>query len=182
MQQQSFASAIASYQKKRTLAWALGVELANTPHLALGPIRFQDAALADTWSQQWTDQSKRPTWQWTEMFARYNQKSAFCRFEVAVRVAGRLCALAYGMPSNSKLILRIHALERAPQMNPLAGHVLPVILATVDAYARILGSREIWICNPMNPRIAKHYENYDFTPVIGPGGATSHLIMRLSDG
>ena len=38
------------------------------------------------------------------MFTRYNQKNAFKRFEVAIKLRGQLYALSYGMPSNNKLI------------------------------------------------------------------------------
>ncbi len=179
MQQNSLSSVIADYQRKRSLAWETSAEIFGIVGLQLGPVRFQDAAVADTWSQQWPDPAKRPTWRWAEMFIHYHKMSAFKRFEVAVSLAGQLCALSYGMPSNGKLILKIHALARAPGASPLAGQVLPIVLACADSYARLLGSQEIWICNPMNEGVAKYYESFEFTPVCDRRGKTTHLIMRL---
>jgi hypothetical protein len=180
MAQNDFASVVAAYQEKRALAWAFAAELFPHLNLALGPISYRDAVTADHWTDQWTDSAKRPTWEWVEMFTRYNHKRAFKRFEVASRNNGQLCALSYGMPSNNRLILMINAIGRAPGDNPLSGEVFPIVLACASAYARLLASQEIWVCDPINARVAAYYESHGLEPVRNSHGVTTHLVMRLA--
>ncbi len=122
---------------------------------------------------------RRPNWEWTEMFDRYNSKQGVKRFEVAVWLSGVLCALSYWVPTKNKLVLKIYALGRAPQGNPLAGQTLGIIVACADAYARLLGSTEIWICEPMNRDLVALYARHDFSPVPADGSQVTHLTLRL---
>ncbi len=123
---------------------------------------------------------RRPNWEWAEMFDRYNSKQGVKRFEVAVWLSGTLCALCYGVPTRNKLILKIHALGRAPSNNPLAGKITDIVLISATFYARLLGSTEIWICEPMNARLIDLYISHRFMPVPANGIHVTHLIRGLS--
>jgi len=179
VQQHEYSSVVTRYQQKRALCHSFATEALGIPGLELRPIFYRDAVRGDSWRQQWSDAAKRPTWQWTELFTRYNSKQGVKRFEVAVWLSGVLCALSYGVPTKNKLILRINALGRAPRDNPLAGKTLGIILACADAYARLLGSTEIWICEPMNQDLVAIYAKHDFSPVPADGSHVTHLTLRL---
>jgi hypothetical protein len=178
MQQHEFTAVAARYVQMRKLCYSFATEALGIPGLELRPIYFCDAVQGDSWRLQWNDPAKRPTWEWVELFNRYNTRQGVKRFEVAVWLRGVLCGLCYGFPNKSKLILRIHAIGRAPNGNQLAGKVLPVLLASADAYALLLGSKEVWICEPMNSELVALYAKHKFSPVTADGGQVTHLIRR----
>lgn len=77
------------------------------------------------------------------------------------------------------MVLKIHALERKPVNNPLQGKVLTMILFAADAYANLLGSKELWICNPMNQALVQKYQGAGFKAHNNKLGQTSHLSLRI---
>jgi hypothetical protein len=113
------------------------------------------------------------------MYHSYHSHSGVKRFEIAVRANGKLCALCYGVPSRNKLILKLHALSRLPNNNPLSGNILSMILFSADAYARLIGSQELWLCEPMNHSLVKLYESVGFTAHYNTIGIATHLSMRI---
>jgi hypothetical protein len=145
----------------------------------LREIRYDDAVEADRWSALWDDAAKVPIWTWTRMYRDYHGNSGIKRFDAALDVNGKLCALCYGVPSRRKLILKLHAIARLPENNPLEGKVLTIMLFAADAYARLLDAEELWICNPMNDRLVSLYEGAGYSVNSDRSGVVTHLSLRL---
>jgi hypothetical protein len=142
-------------------------------------ITLADAREADSWKTKWPNPSRAATWSWEVLYRDYHRNDGIKRFDLAVRIGGRLQLLCYGLPNNSRLILKLHAIERGPERNPLRGRVLEIALSAAIAYARLIGSQELWICNPVSTAHVRMYSAGGFTPHTGRDGAISHLSMRL---
>lgn len=140
-------------------------------------ITYRDTTEADQW--RWRETDKTPIWEWTTLYRNYHSHSGIKRFDVAIRAQGKLSALCYGVPSKRKLILKLHALSRLPDNNPLRGRVLSMVLFAADAYARLIDAEEMWLCNPMNERLVNLYEGAGFTPHYNNFGLATHLSIRI---
>lgn len=173
----SYKETITRYRDLRAAVY----EFSENEFRALGAkfseISYQDAIEADKW--RWGDESKAPIWEWTRLYRAYRSNSGVKRFDVAIRAHGKLCALCYGVPSRQKLVLKLHALSRLPNANPLAGNILSIVLFSADAYARLIGAQELWLCNPMNSHLVALYESVGFESHRNGIGVTTHLSMRI---
>jgi hypothetical protein len=143
------------------------------PAVGLREISRGDAIEADRWSP------KRATWSWERLFQEHQSNSGIKRFDTAVLEHGRLLGLAYGVPSKSKLVLKLHTIEGKPSPNPLKGQIVPIILAAAGIYARFLGSQEIWLCNPLNESLVSYYQLFGYSPHRNEAGVSTHLSRKV---
>lgn len=176
----SFHEAKSHYRELRRVAHDFTEEEYSCYTIKLREISYSDAVEADKWSDYWDDSQKIPSWDWVRMYHDYQSNSGVKRFDAALMMNGVLCAMCYGVPSAGKLTLKLHAISRKPNNNPLEGKVLTIMLFAADAYARILGCTELWICNPMNERLVDVYEKSGYTANRNRLGITTHLSLRLS--
>ena len=94
------------------------------------------------------------------------------RLELAIWADGTLCGLCAGMASKNASHVAIRFLERFHGDNPVRGFVMPIAVAYAEAYAIVLGRRELKIRNPtegatpsyeelgfrlVTPRKCRHY-------------------------
>jgi hypothetical protein len=147
--------------------------------VSLREISIADAREGDSWVAEWGP-GRAPTWSWLRMFNDYRSASGAKRFDVAVRVGGRLCGLCYGIPNKSRLVLRIHAVARAPTHNPLERSFFSLCLFAAATYASFIGSEEIALVNPVNEAIVEFYCRFGFSPVRDASGRTTHMTMRIT--
>lgn len=176
----TFHAVDAKYQKLRNLVYSVTTQA--FPHLpiTLRAITFHDALLADQWSTQWSSRVKRPIWSWVDMYNTCQSKNLLKRFEIALNTNGKLVALCYGIPSKHKVLLKIHALARAPIDNPLAGDVLNILFFAAIAYAELIGSQEIWLVEPMNETLVEKYQRHGYEPVRNKLGVVTHLVLKVN--
>jgi hypothetical protein len=165
------------YQDLRQVVYEFSENEFRALGVKLSEISYSDTVEADNW--RWGDPEKTPYWEWGRLYHNYHTHSGVKRFDIAVRSQGKLCALCYGVPSRGKLILKLHALSRLPNNNPLSGNILSIVLFAADSYARVIGAQEMWLCNPMNKKLVSLYEGAGFTAHFNSSGITTHLSMRL---
>lgn len=147
-------------------------------NISASGISYHDAIRADQWAGEWDNPSRIATWEWTKMYSDYQGHSGIKRFDLALKQGNRLLALCYGVPSKRKFILKLHAIERTPINNPLNGRILEIVLFAADSYAGLLGSKELWLCNPMSPAHVRMYSKAGFEPNSNSLGIVTHLISR----
>ncbi len=147
--------------------------------IKLKEITFRDVQEADSWASQWKNEKRIASWQWSKMYMDYHSSSGIKRFDLALHQNGKLQALCYGVPSRGKYILKLHALERSPINNPIRGKVLSIVLFAADAYARLIGAEELWLCNPVSAAHVKLYSQAGFEPHFNNLGVATHLSLRL---
>lgn len=111
--------------------------------IVLSEISFKDANEANSWKKLWPKPEKAATWDWVRLYTEYRSRGGARRFDMAIRRGGILHGLCYGMMEHNRLVLRLHALERSPVNNELAGKVLDITLYAADLYASINGAQEI---------------------------------------
>jgi hypothetical protein len=145
----------------------------------LSEISYSDAVEADAWRSQWSDPDRVPTWSWVQMYQQYRSNAGIKRFDPAIHVGGRLCTLCYGVPNKSRLILKLHALSRAPLDNPIQRSCFRVALFSASIYADAIGSDEIWLVQPMNERVAAHYATFGFSSERSVTGKITHMRIAL---
>lgn len=175
--QRSYKETISHYESLRKVAHEFTEEEYRSFGISMSEIRYSDTVEADKW--QWGSAEKTPIWEWTRMYRDYHSHTGVKRFDTALFAQGKLCALCYGVPSRGKLILKLHALSRAPRDNPLAGKILSIMLFAANAYARLIGAKEMWLCEPMNESLVTLYEKQGYTAHRNNLGKTTHLSMRL---
>jgi hypothetical protein len=172
----SLQEAADHYRELRSLTY----ELIESEYPAFGlsckEISLADARQGDLWTLQWSDPQRRPIWSWEAMFQTYRGKAGIKRFDLAVKSAGQLRGLCYGVPNNSKLVLKIHAIARAPAENPLRGTFFRMAIFGAAAYAKFLGSQEIWLVDPLNESVVHYYMRFGFTPERDRHGTITHLV------
>jgi len=176
--ERSFKETIHHYQDVRDALFEFVEE--QYPGVQAREITLRDAQTADQWPFEWQKSTRTASWQWTKMYSAYRSNSGIKRFDLALHQGGRLLALCYGVPSRNKLTLKLHALERAPGGNPLSGRVVSMIFFAASAYARLLGARELWLCNPVSDAHVRLYQKSGFEPIASrPGMPVKHLVRRI---
>jgi hypothetical protein len=173
----TFQQTLQHYKELRALAnelterefRALGVQLAD--------IQLHDALAADKWV--WSDPEKTPIWTWERMFGAYRSSRGAKRFDVAIKSGGVLRGLCYGIPSRRRLVLKLHALSRAPHANPLQGHVFRIALFAASTYGSFLGSQELWLVHPQTEGVARYYAKFGFQFHRDREGRTTHTTTKL---
>lgn len=53
------------------------------------------------------------------------------------------------------------------------------VLFAVNAYAGLLDSREVWLCEPMNALLVKKYEQFGYIPQTNKLGKVTHLSLEV---
>lgn len=176
----TYKETIQHYQNLRNIAHEFTEDEFKKYSVSLREIEYRDVVEADRWSSQWSNPEKTPTWNWERMYYDYTSNSGVKRFDVSLSRNGILSAICYGVPTKGKLILKLHAISRKPDNNPLQGKVLTIILFAADAYARLLGCEELWICNPMNENLVDLYKKSGYEENKNRLGITTHLSVRLN--
>lgn len=177
--QRTFKETITFYEDLRQAVFEFTEEEFDGFGIRLSEISFADAVEADSWSTLWKNPKRITMWEWRSMFHDYHSNSGIKRFDIAVKIGGRLQLLCYGVPSRNKLILKVHALERSPVNNPLRGKVVDMTLFAADAYARLIDAEELWLCNPVSPAHVRLYQSFGFTPNFNNKNKATHLSMRI---
>ena len=144
-------------------------------------ISRDDATLADTWAYKWEKPNRMATWEWKQMYKDYHSSTGIKRFDIAIKAKGELLLLCYGVPNKSKLILKLHAIERSPCKNELRNKSVDIALYAADAYASLIGSKEIHLCNPVSPSHVRLYQSAGFEPKFDAKGNVPYLSMRLEE-
>lgn len=147
--------------------------------ITLSEISFRDANEANSWKQLWPKPDKAAAWDWVRLYNEYRSRGGARRFDMAIKRGRALHGLCYGMMEHNRLVLRLHALERSPVYNELAGKVLDITLYAADLYATINGAQEIWLCDPVSPAHTRLYQSKGYTPVTNWRDDVTHLMMRL---
>jgi hypothetical protein len=145
----------------------------------LSEISFKDVNEANTWKTMWSKPEKVAKWDWVRLYSEYHSRGGARRFDMAIRRGGALQGLCYGMMERNRLILRLHALERSPVNNDLAGKVLDITLYAAALYASINNTPEIWICDPVSPAHTRLYQGRGYTPKHDRLDRVTHLTLRL---
>ncbi len=166
------------YQNLRRQVFEFTIKNFSSSNFLLREITYNDAMSADRWRMAWSEQHKRPTWSWVEMYNR--SRNLLKRFDIALIVNGEPVALCYGLPSKKKVLLKLHTLARRPNANPLAGHVLDVVLFAASAYASLLGCEEIWLVAPMNDILVEKYQAFGYTAQRNKTGKVTHLSIKVN--
>ncbi|WP_338847281.1 hypothetical protein V8J88_01000 [Massilia sp. W12] len=176
----SFSATVEHYQQLRRIAYQITEKNFHALGVKLQEISYGNAVEGDQWSKKWAAHEKQASWSWVAAYDNYQAKNACKRFDAALFSGGCLCALCYGVPTKKKLSLKIHLLARNPLDNPLSGHTLTIILFAAFAYARLLGCKEVLLCEPMNERLAGKYQERGFSPHRNRMGVVTYLSARLS--
>lgn len=177
---ESFLAAQSRYADLRELVYEVTDQEYGSLAISCREISFADAQLADSWRAQWREREKVPCWEWKDQYQTCHGNNGMKRFDIALHSAGQLWALCYGMPTKRKLTLKLHTLARNPVNNPLAGRILEIVLFAADAYARLLGCREIWLVEPMNERLVAQYQTAGYTAQRNRMGHVTHMIMEVA--
>lgn len=87
-------------------------------------------------------------WNWFDLKRRFHHVPY--RFEMAIHAEGRLCGLAIGKASRGKRHVSAYYIEGNPDAgHPLKRLVLPIVLASLERYAVMLGCQYIRLVNPL---------------------------------
>jgi hypothetical protein len=179
--ERTFKETIRHYEELRQAVYEFVEEEYKAYDVALSEISHVDAIEADSWASLWKNPKRITTWSWTRLYSDYHSNTGIKRFDLAVKANGRLQLLCYGVPSRAKLILKLHAIERHPVSNPLSGKIIDLALFAADAYARLIGSNELWLCNPVSSAHVRLYQNAGFEPKYNHQGEVTHLLMRIEE-
>ena len=174
----SLSSAIDQYQGVRDAVYEFTEQAFSQHALSLSGISWSDAVQADAW--RWGNPEKGACWQWKMLYQTYTSRKGFMRFDLAIKSGGRLCGLCYGIQSKRKLILKLHALSGAPSNDRLKGKILPIVLYAANAYARLLGAEQIWLCNPVSAGVVKLYGEFGFQSNSTRIGNVTHMSKEVS--
>ena len=177
--QRSYKETIEYYNQLRQSLFEYVENEFNYLGIKLSEISYADAVEADTWVLKWKNHTRITTWEWTRLYNEYHSHSGVKRFDIAVKSAGQLQMLCYGVPSRKKLVLKVHAVERAPHQDGLRGKVLDITLFAAISYAMLLDSEELWLCNPVSPAHVRLYQRSGFKPHYNAQGIVTHLSKRL---
>jgi hypothetical protein len=119
---------------------------------------YSGRALAAVSSQWEPNRGEETRWDWQEIMRRHHDPD---RFDMAIWVGDRLCALALAVTSCDALNLRF--LEGSPHKDcPLAGRRALIAFEALSCYAQGRGRKELRV-SPINSRIERLYiEMYGF--------------------
>ncbi len=111
-------------------------------------VRFEaiDASAMKAY-EQWLD----PHFCWEEI-VRWKAKEPMS-FDLAIWFDRELCGLCFANPNQSRLRVRIVRLEGQPDEHPLKSRIATFALTAVTHFARIIGSQQIEIQEPLSGAI-----------------------------
>lgn len=151
------------------------------PDVQLTEITRAALEQASTWPSQRKALPNRLTagWDWRTEVARFRRRPR--RVEVAVwHRQTLLCGLALGRTSNNRVVATIHLLERNPaQVTPIDGMIAPIAVRFLEAYARVLGCREIAVDQPF-PALVPYYQSLGFNRLVIKGKRVLRMYQLLT--
>ncbi|WP_020409828.1 hypothetical protein [Hahella ganghwensis] len=167
------------YANIRRAVYEETVKYAGNPSLKLTEIN--EHALQH--HAKWPDIGREPPnggWDWRSfMMGKYKKESA--RFELAIWHRDQLCGLSAGLPSGSKILLKIELIEgTTASPNPLKNNIVPLTLTCAELYGIAIGSEEVRITEPVSGLIG-YYESFDYTYVAGNKRESDYLVKRIED-
>lgn len=118
--------------------------------------------LALTATKAWPKEQRRIDLNWVAGYPAFRFRYPK-RFELALWQNGSLATLALGRPTSKCGGIRLDFLEATPLTRDI--RVVPVVLATMVAYATALGANEIRLVEPINEAVRKYYERFGLTYV-----------------
>lgn len=164
----SRTAAEARYGIYRSVALARA-EALFAPSIAPTPVRFRTitGVALDAWRLHWARHPARQVaWPWDVMVPAHRRRHP-TRFELAVWSGDALCGLAIGRAGVTHCSLEY--LEGSPiPDHPLRRQVIPAALATLLAYATVLGKSEMRLVEPLDALVPA-YEARGFMLVEPPG-------------
>lgn len=126
-------------------------------------------------------------WDWSHEVARFRRRPR--RVEVAIWYEQTLlCGLALGRTSKNRVVGTIHLLEKNPRLReippPADGVVEPILVAPIavrflEAYALLLGCKEIAIDHPFAD-LVPYYESLGFDRRVTKGKKVLRLHHALT--
>jgi hypothetical protein len=174
----TYGETIAHYRELRRLCYEDTERQFSNLAVKVSGITPADIVEGDSWSRDWTG-DKIPIWEWSAMYRAYCSGPNVKGLDLAVRCGGRLQVLCLGVPSRRKLILKLHALDRAPIDNPLAGQAFRIVLFAASTYAILLGSEELWLMQPQSDGAARYYGRFGFVPHRTTTGVLTHMTQKI---
>jgi len=142
-----------------------------------------EAALqqASNWTSQRRALPNRLTagWDWRTEVVRFRRRPR--RVEVAIwHNQTLLCGLALGRTSNNRVVATIHLLERNPaSVTPIDGMIAPIAVRFLEAYARVLGCREIAVDQPFSA-LVPYYQTLGFNRLVTKGKRVLRMYQILT--
>lgn len=148
--------------------------------ISANEITYQDTVYANSWKSLWAKSERAASWDWTRLYYDYQSRSGARRFDLAIRKGDSLIGLCYGELGRDRLILKLHALERAPiKGNPLSNRFVDISLFAANLYANLNDTSELWLCNPVSPVHTRLYKRKGYTPQVDRLDRVTHLMKRL---
>jgi hypothetical protein len=114
-----------------------------------------------TYREVWLLHERRVNWDWPAEVALWRSKCP-SRLEMSVWHEHHLCGLLIARTTSSKKILYIEGIEGAPYSHPLKGLVIPACIAASEAYAAMLGAKEVRVQAP-DPAVVPAYCELGYT-------------------
>ena len=173
--QRGYRETIRHYNELREAVYIFVEKRFQSQGIKACEVSHLDACAAD----KWVGEGGNTSWQWQQMYADYHTHAGIKRFDLAIKLHGILQLLCYGVPSRRKLILKLHAIERSPTEYRLADNAVSIALFAAFAYAELIESKEIWLCNPLSPAHVRLYQAHGFTARPDALGRIPYLTMRL---
>lgn len=115
----------------------------------------------------WSDNDHREVdWDWKFGHRIYSYRYPK-RFELAIWHNNTLCSLTIGRPSYHGSRIRLDFTERMPENCPTKGYTMQIVILAAEAYARLIGAKEVRLMHPMNQSLVNYYQQFDYTYVQG---------------
>ena len=157
-----------------------GVHANINPDVQLTEITAHALQQAALWPSQRKSAPGRLAayWDWHAEVNRFRRRPR--RVEVAIWYNQTLlCGLALGRTSNSRVVGTIHLLERNPVPTPIDGMVAPIAVRFLEAYARVLGCKEMAIDHPFAD-LVPYYQSLGFVRLVTKGKKVVRMHQTLT--
>lgn len=114
-----------------------------------------------TYRDVWLRHERRVDWDWPGEVTAWRKKCP-SRLEMSVWHEHHLCGLLIARTTSSKKSLYIEGVEGAPYSHPLKGLVIPICITASEAYAAMLGAKEVRVQAP-DPAVVPAYCELGYT-------------------
>lgn len=125
----------------------------------------------------WLSHKRKVSWNWLDEVRRW-KRTDHSRLELAIWQEGALCGLMIGKTSKRKTILYVLGIEGAPYQHPLKGKIIPLSVEVAEAYAVVIGAKQVRIDRPA-PSLIEKYEKLGYT--YRSGFLSSYMLKQLGD-
>lgn len=109
-----------------------------------------------------TVNTRRVGWDWINEYAMFRFRHPK-RFEMALWQNDKLISLSLGRPTYAGTAMRLDLVEASPKELGERVNVMPLVLASLETWARLLEARQIRIMHPINETVRNHYASFGFT-------------------